>query len=135
MEDMEIDEVIDAMKKEDDDVATPDFGNTPVEGGGARSTGQAQGTDAYSPLSHQPEFDTSRSRAQRNVRIPSSEHSPREIARHLLRQVEDRECDSREIIYLILNRMGEKAVGPAIQMLNVANNIHSRKALATALIR
>jgi HEAT repeat protein len=137
MEDMEIDEVIEAMKKEGD------------EGRYSRLAGallsKARALEAQGRLKElvpaalfliSQGSDSSKSKAQRECAdAVFGVIAQGQISFYLLSQVEDRECESREIIYLILNRMGERAVGPAIQMFNSANNIHSRKALATALVR
>jgi HEAT repeat protein len=137
MEDMEIDEVIDAMKKEGDDSRYARLAGTLLSKARAlEAQGRLKELVPAALFLISQSSDTSRSRAQRECADAVFRAIAQgDIARHLLRQVEERECDSREIIYLILNRMGERAVGPAIQMLNGANNIHSRKALATALIR
>jgi HEAT repeat protein len=137
MEDMEIEEVIAAMKREADD------GRYARLAGAFLSKARAlEAQGGFKELIPAVLFlisqssDSSKSHAQREcAEAVFGSIAQGEIAHHLLCQVQDRECDSREIMYLILNRLGERAVEPAIQMLNKANDIHSRKALATALIR
>src|SRR6266496_1791977 len=58
-----------------------------------------------------------------------------EMTQYLLFQLENREFEDKDTTYLILRHLGEKAVPAAIQRLNNAGTIHSRKALATALAR
>lgn len=81
-------------------------------------------------------LDPMRSQSQRDgalavfVQIASGE-----MTRYLLFQLENREFEDKDSAYLILQHLGDKAVPAAIQRLNIADTIHSRKALATALAR
>jgi hypothetical protein len=137
MEDMEIDEVIAAMKKEADDRRYARLAGALLSKARAlEAQGRLKELVPAALFLISQSSDSSKSQAQRECAdAVFGGIAQRQISHYLLHQVQDRECESREIIYLILNRLGERAVGPAIQMLNSANNIHSRKALATALIR
>jgi hypothetical protein len=81
-------------------------------------------------------LDTTKSQTRRNGAFTVFEQiAAGEMTQYLLLQLETRGFEGKETNYLILMHLGEKAVPAAIQRINVANNIHSRKALATALVR
>lgn len=137
MEDMDIDEIIEAMKKEVDDGR---YGNLAgmllSKTRGFETQGRFEELIPVVLFLINQGSDTSRSRSQRECAHAVFENvAAGEMTHYLLRLLENRNSGSRETVYSILNRLGEKAVGPAIQRLNNADNIHSRKALATALIR
>ncbi len=137
MEDMDVDEIIDAMKKEADD------GRYGKLAGSLLSKARA--------LKAQGEFkdllpvilflidqisDTSKSREMRDSAHAAFEGAAEgEMTGYLLECLVDRDFKSRETAYRILAGLGEKAVEPTLQKLNSSDNIHSRKALATALVR
>ncbi len=58
-----------------------------------------------------------------------------EMTGYLLDCLADRNFKTKENVCRILAQLGERAVEPAIQKLNSSDNIHSRKALATALVK
>ena len=81
-------------------------------------------------------LDPMRGQFQRNGALAVFERiASGEMTQYLLFQLENREFEDKETVYLILRHLGETAVPAAIQRLNVAGTIHSRKALATALAR
>jgi HEAT repeat protein len=81
-------------------------------------------------------LDNMRSQSQRDGALAVFEQiASGELALYLLFQLENREFEDKDSAYLILQHLGDKAVPAAIQRLNIADTIHSRKALATALAR
>ena len=81
-------------------------------------------------------LDTMRSQPQRDCALAVFEQiASGELALYLLIQLENKGFEDKDSVYLILQHLGEKAVPTAIQRLNIAGTIHSRKALATALAR
>jgi HEAT repeat protein len=57
-----------------------------------------------------------------------------EMAEHLLDHLEDKDFGQREIVYLILSKLGREVVSPVIRRIVAGNNLVARKALATALL-
>jgi HEAT repeat protein len=81
-------------------------------------------------------LDPMRSQSRRDAALAAFEQiASGEMTGYLLFQLENRGYEGKDTAYLILQHLGEKAVPEAIQRLNSAGSIHSRKALATALAR
>lgn len=137
LEDMDLDEIIDAMKKETDD------GRYSKLAGLLLSKARA--------LKAQREFkelvpvilflinqcaETSESPARRDSARAAFEGAAEgEMTGYLLDCLVDRDFKANETVYRILALLGEKAVEPSLQKLNSSDNIHSRKKLATVLMR
>ena len=80
--------------------------------------------------------DTSASRARRDSAHAAFEAAAEgEMTNYLLECLVHRNFKAKESVYRILARLGEKAVEPSLRKLNSSDNIHSRKTLATVLIR
>jgi hypothetical protein len=137
MEDMEIDEIIAAMKGEKGDERYVTLAGMLLS-----KTGTLKAQGLYNDLvpialfligqhSHTAKSSLQRKCAQSTLESMADE----EMINYLLNRLEERGFDSRETVYTILRQLGEKAVGPSIRRLNSAGDIHSRKAFATALMR
>jgi HEAT repeat protein len=137
MEEMKIDEIIEALKKEEDD------GRYDRLAGILQSKARIVKTQGlFSELVPILLFLINQS--SDTVKSPSQQASAQGVFEdlaegtatdHLLEKLKERDFNSRETVYLILNRLGEKAAGPAIRNLINSGDIHSRKAIATALVR
>jgi HEAT repeat protein len=137
MEDMEIGEIIGAMKKEEDDSR---YGNLAAlllsKARIVKSQGLFKELVPVLLFLINQSSDTSRSRSQQACAQDVFEDlAEGTVTGYFLEQLKDRNFKSRETVYLILNRLGEKAAAPAIRSLINAGDIHSRKAIATVLVR
>ncbi len=137
MADMEIDEIISAMETEREDIRYLHLADLLLQ--------------KVQPLKEQNQFeplvpiilsllnqslDSRKSQTQHDSAHAAFEQiAAEEMTQFFLSQLEDREFEKKETIYLILHYLGEKAAPAAIQRINSAKTIHSRKALATALVR
>lgn len=81
-------------------------------------------------------LDSMRSPTQRDSAHAAFEQiADEEMIQFFLSKLEERRFEKKETVCLILHYLGEKAAPAVIQRINFAENIHSRKALETALVR
>jgi HEAT repeat protein len=137
MEDLEVEEIIEAMKREADDERYGKLAGLLLSK--ARTLKAQSGFKELLPIIRfliEQSSDTSKSRARRDSARAAFEGAAEgEMTGYLLGCLADRHFKSKESVYQILALLGEKAVEPIIQSLTGSDNIHSRKALATALVR
>ncbi len=137
LEEMDLDEIIEAMGKEEDDGRYS--GLAGMLATKARILTTQRLFDELTPvllfLAKQNADAAKSSTKQASALGALKDLADSTVTDFLLKQLQDRNFNSRETVYLILNRLGEKAVEPAIRRLINAGDIHSRKAIAIALVR
>lgn len=137
MVDMEVGEIVAAMKKENDDQRYGRLAALLLS-----KTGSIKAQGGFKELLPiilflmEQSSDNSASRARHDIAHAAfTAVAEGEMTGYLLDCLVDRHYKPKESIYRILTRLEEKAVGQTIQRLNSSDNIHSRKALAIALTR
>ncbi len=137
IEEMAIDEIIEALKKEDNDDRYARLAAILLSKARVVKT-----RGLFSELV--PTLLFLLNQSSDSVKSPLQQASAQDVfddlaegtvTDYLLEKLKERDFNSKETVYLILNRLGEKAVAPAIRILISSGDIHSRKAIATALVR
>jgi len=137
MEDMEVGEIIEAMKNESGDERYCGLAGLLLSK--SRALKAQGGFEELMPILlflMEQCSDASKGRIRRDAAHAAFAGAAYgEMTGYLLDCLADRNFKAKENAYGILARLGKKAVDPTIQKLNSSDNIHSRKALATVLIR